>query len=103
MPLTLRAVTIVNGSDLSIEWFAVVPLLVQPQMEIIDIAHKNKVRMETKGRVKKRMTDSTPFFPILFFPSLTVLPFVHFDWKRTQNLEQFHNHYLTIFLDDVYE
>jgi hypothetical protein len=80
--ITLRAVTIVNGSDLSIEWFAVVPLLVQPQMEIIDIAHKKKVRMERQRESEKKSDRLYSFLPH------SILPFLDCPSIRTLRLEE---------------
>jgi len=42
---------------------------------------KEEVRMERQGRVKKK--GPTPFFPTLFFPSLTA------QWKEPQNCQYF--------------
>jgi hypothetical protein len=55
--------------------------LVQPQTKSIDIVHKKVYEWKDEGRVKK---EPTPFFPTLFIPSLTVLPFVPFSYGHCQ-------------------
>jgi hypothetical protein len=46
------------------------------------IVHKKVYEWKDKGRVKKE--GPTPFFPLLFIPSLTVLPFVPFSYGQRQ-------------------